>query len=133
MFNTLTAGPADNPALHSGRSRAIAHVDGQWSTHIYIERESRRLPLYAKEAQQAESISIALASKALSKTLEDAISQANAACQSSDGPTLHSMLEPDHTRSQSLHLSLSRPLQLWTGQRGAFISACRAAVVDLKR
>lgn len=75
----------------------------------------------------------ALASKALGKTLEDAISQARAAFQSINGPTLHSMLEEDHKRLQSLHLSLSRPIQLWTGQRGAFISACRAAVAALTR
>lgn len=41
-FHDLYAGAArlsnaDNPALHGGRVRAIPHVPGNWSTHVYLE------------------------------------------------------------------------------------------------
>ncbi|KAK9894480.1 hypothetical protein P389DRAFT_212255 [Cystobasidium minutum MCA 4210] len=110
---TPSPGPADDPALHQGRSRAAPHVEGQWSTHIYVEPS---------------------ASTAMMKTLEDAVGQAKSALQSSHDVAVHSMLaeQSDSKATTSLHLSLSRPIQLWTGQRASFISACRAALTDTR-
>ena len=34
---TLTAAPTDDPSLHNGRIRAVPHVEGQWSTHVYLD------------------------------------------------------------------------------------------------
>jgi len=42
---------------------------------------------------------------------------------------LHSLIESD----APLHLSLSRPLQLWGGQRAAFKDSLRSALSGTKR
>lgn len=44
---------ADDPALHGGRKRQVAHKEGNWPTHIYLEC----MPLFL-------SLSLALASSA---------------------------------------------------------------------
>lgn len=108
----VNSGPADDPAVHNGRLRAKPHVEGQWSTHIYLEPK---------------------ASKALVETLENAIAQVTDTLRREHGIAVHSMLTGVSKQSQNLHLSLSRPIQLWTGQRGAFSSACLAAMMGVKR
>lgn len=131
------AGPADDPALHQGRSRAAPHVEGQWSTHIYVERKQFSLCFVTSQASKLKKVNVfkASASTAMMKTLEDAVGQAKSALQSSHDVAVHSMLaeQSDSKATTSLHLSLSRPIQLWTGQRASFISACRAALTDTRR
>lgn len=75
----------------------------------------------------------AKASKALVETLENAIAQVTDTLRREHGIAVHSMLTGVSKQSQNLHLSLSRPIQLWTGQRGAFSSACLAAMMGVKR
>ena len=43
VMNKLPAGPAGDATLHDGRSRTVPHVEGQWSTHIYLKRANSSL------------------------------------------------------------------------------------------
>ena len=105
----------DQPATKSvnGRIRAIPHVQGQWSTHLYLERA------YSAALAPAFTETLTVdAPPALRRTLRDVVK---------DAGEVHSLLE------DSLHVSLSRPLQLWGGQRMDFIKSIRSAIEAHRR
>ncbi|KAL9012490.1 MAG: hypothetical protein Q9173_002749 [Seirophora scorigena] len=95
----------DDPSLHAGRQRQIAHVEGQWPTHVYIEWHPSR-----------------------SET--DALSNLLSCAQSTLPPDirLHSLLESDLGAELPLHISLSRTLMLATHQRQAFTDDLEKAI-----
>lgn len=100
----------DQPAPESvdGRVRAKPHLQGQWSTHLYLERAySARLALAFADALSVD------APPALRRTLRDVVK---------DAGEVHSLVE------DSLHVSLSRPLQLWGGQRTDFLKSIRSVI-----
>jgi U6 snRNA phosphodiesterase len=43
--NVRTAA-ADDPSLHGGRKRQVAHKEGNWPTHIYLECRSPPIHTY---------------------------------------------------------------------------------------
>lgn len=75
-------------------------------------------------------IPAAAATSALVKTLEAAIDKVSQVSLKEYNIAAHSMLDKQGRKVVNLHLSLSRPIQLWTGQRGDFIAACRRALLD---
>ncbi|KAF8552765.1 hypothetical protein OG21DRAFT_1340032 [Imleria badia] len=91
--------PVDDPALHQGRARTVPHVEGQYSTYIYVP-----LVLHHEDA--------------LYTLVEDALTLA-----STDVPTLHTIGRQE--RGRELHISLSRPLFLRAHQREDFKRAVK--------
>lgn len=100
---------------------------------IYTLNVSLTLTVHWKTENYPNEVSAAQASTILVKTLKAAVSQVEDALKNEHNIEVHSMLVEDTRQSQKLHLSLSRPIQLWTGQRAAFTSACRAALNETKR
>ncbi|CAK7218023.1 poly(U)-specific 3'-to-5' RNA exonuclease [Sporothrix curviconia] len=105
---TVRTAPADDPALHQGRHRAIPHVAGQWPSHLYIEW----FPSTTEHKQLARLLA----------SLGDALGQGQGA--------FHSFLTSDLGAPLPLHISLSRPFVLTTANKAGFradVTACVAA------
>ncbi|KAJ3739408.1 hypothetical protein DFH05DRAFT_1407242 [Lentinula detonsa] len=88
--------PKDDPALHQGRIRTTPHVDGQWASHVFVS---------IKVEKRSAMYNLVLDALKAAKNIE---------------PALHDFSEFDEKRSDEyldLHVSLSRPIYLWTHQR----------------
>ncbi|KAK4055347.1 poly(U)-specific 3'-to-5' RNA exonuclease [Microbotryomycetes sp. JL221] len=95
----------DSPELHQGRRRTVAHQQGQWAAHVFVELE---------------------VDQELVNTLERSIEQTKRQVESlsTTTTTIHSniatlQIDKDYDIA-TLHLSLSRPLFLQTNQRNEF-------------
>ena len=106
LYSTNVRGAvADDPALHGGRKRQVAHVEGNWPTHAYLEWKPSK--------------------DAVSK-LEEAIDT----CQKTvpQGTAIHSFLRSSLNVPLPLHISLSAPLVLKTEQKDDFAAAVTTEV-----
>lgn len=94
----------DDPTLHGGRHRQVAHREGNWPTHIYLEWYPTR-----SEEDQIKAI------------IDDA-------GHGSSTHKIHSLLRSDLDVQLPLHISLSAPLVLETDQRDQFLHAVQDAI-----
>ena len=94
---------SDDPSLHSGRTRQVPHVVGNWSAHVYLE-------WYPSPTELT--------------VLDDVIWRVQQYYSSevpgSPHPSIRSFLRSDLGTLLPLHISLSTPLILKTEQRGPF-------------
>jgi U6 snRNA phosphodiesterase len=99
---------SDDPTLHAGRTRQVAHKAGNWPTHVYLE-------WYAQPESEAaiESI-ISTAQNALSSRTQTTIAVG-----------LVSFLRSPLGVKHPLHISLSAPLVLQTEQKDAFLTSLK--------
>jgi U6 snRNA phosphodiesterase len=102
---------SDDPSLHAGRTRQVAHKAGNWPTHVYLE-------WYPPPASEAviESI-ICKAQNALTSQTQPAT-----------GAAVHSFLRSALGVKQPLHISLSAPLVLQTEQKDAFFASLKGGI-----
>ena len=88
----------DDPALHGGRVRQAAHVEGKWPTHVYVE--------WCPDNDQYEKLTQLIHNER--QNLEV------------DGTEIHELLHSDLGTPLPLHISLSAPLLLRTEQKDDF-------------
>ncbi|KAH0088527.1 hypothetical protein KCU60_g13962, partial [Aureobasidium melanogenum] len=96
----------DDPSLHHGRKRVVKHVEGNWPTHVYLEW----LPSPAEHDKLNKLL------KALP-----------------DSSNVHSLLQTPLQVPLPLHISLSAPLVLRTGNKDAFLETITEAVTPVIR
>ena len=99
--NVRTA-PADDPALHAGRTRQVPHVVGNWPTHVYLE-------WYPLPSELATLETVIHKSAHTTNTGGDASKS-----------SIYSFLHSDLGVQLPLHVSLSAPLVLRTEQKESF-------------
>ncbi|KAH0400678.1 hypothetical protein KCU89_g4940, partial [Aureobasidium melanogenum] len=99
----------DDPSLHHGRKRVVKHVEGNWPTHVYLE-SSAGLPSPAEHDK-------------LNKLLKALPESSN----------VLSLLQTPLQVPLPLHISLSAPLVLRTGNKDAFLETITEAVTPLVR
>ncbi|KAI1459497.1 U6 snRNA phosphodiesterase Usb1 [Annulohypoxylon moriforme] len=114
--STVRVSTTDDPTLHQGRKRVNPHKPGNWPSHLYIE--------WHPTSPQLHTLSSFLAD------LQPALSPLSV--------DLKSFLTSDLGTPQPLHISLSRPIVLSTGQKDGFletlvsrIAGCGIAPFDL--
>ncbi|ROW14217.1 hypothetical protein VPNG_04274 [Cytospora leucostoma] len=101
--NEVRTATADLPSLHNGRKRVIPHKEGNWPSHIYTEWHPTA-PQHALLRDLLTSLAAALA-----PVLEE------------DRHELTGFLESDLGAPLPLHVSLSRPFVLRTGEKDEFL------------
>lgn len=110
FYNVYTSNPklSEDPGFHEGRTREIAHVQGGWPSHIYLEY----LP---KEPEFS----------VLKFIYNDAIAQSRI-----DSPIRRcvSLLESELLVQKPLHVSLSVTLMVPTESKQKLLDQVRAAV-----
>jgi hypothetical protein len=94
----------DDPNLHGGRKRQVAHVEGHWPTHVYLE-------WYPKADE--------------TRLLQKMITRIPGSLTK-----VHSLLQSDLGVALPLHISLSRTLSLQTKEREDFLARLKASVKD---
>ncbi|KAH8204953.1 hypothetical protein TruAng_000836 [Truncatella angustata] len=113
--STVRLSNRDDPSLHQGRRRQIPHIAGNWPSHLYIEWH----PLGSEHALLSSLLS------ALSSRLDSNDSNSSS---TSSTVKIQDFLTSDLGAALPLHISLSRPLSLPTGQKDGFLSRLREAV-----
>ncbi|KAI8719763.1 U6 snRNA phosphodiesterase [Fusarium sp. LHS14.1] len=96
--STVRQSVVDDPSLHQGRKRQVPHVVGNWPSHLYAE-------WHPSTTQHA----------LLTELLADIEKQASGEIE------LLNFLTSDLGSPLPLHISLSRPLSLSTGNKDEFL------------
>ncbi|KAF5963063.1 snrna phosphodiesterase [Fusarium coicis] len=96
--STVRQSVVDDPSLHHGRKRQVPHVVGNWPSHVYIE--------WHPSTKQHGLLTNLIAG------IEKEVS---------NGIKLHNFLTSDLGSPLPLHISLSRPLSLTTGNKDEFL------------
>lgn len=102
----------DDPTLHGGRKRQVAHKEGNWPTHVYLE-------WYPDEQEEAY----------LKNAIDDAQNQLKA-LYPTDEVRVHPLLRSDLGVQLPLHVSLSAPLVLQTENKDSFRDAIQNEIPD---
>ncbi|KUI58387.1 U6 snRNA phosphodiesterase [Cytospora mali] len=102
--STVRTATADLPSLHHGRKRVIPHKEGNWPSHIYTE--------WHPTTPQHSLL------RSLLTSLDEALGPALAA---QGGHELTGFLESGLGAPLPLHVSLSRPFVLRTGEKDGFL------------
>ncbi|KAK0751469.1 U6 snRNA phosphodiesterase Usb1, partial [Schizothecium vesticola] len=102
--STVRTTPHDSPALHQGRTRTTPHVPGHWPSHLYLE-------WHPPAAAHAALTSLLSSLRAAAPAVE-----------------VHSFLTSDLGAPLPLHVSLSRPITLTTGEKEGFLREMVGAV-----
>ncbi|KAB5549962.1 hypothetical protein GE09DRAFT_190822 [Coniochaeta sp. 2T2.1] len=119
--HTVRHSPVDIPSQHQNRRRTIPHVAGNWPSHVYIEwRPSSQQHLLLG------SFLSALQTK-LSSTLSSKLSSGH-----EKDVELHQFLSSDLGAPLPLHISLSRPFVLTTGEKDGFLEQIRGEIEGSK-
>lgn len=127
---------SDNPSLHGGRQRTTPHVEGNWPSHVYLECKDQTEPLPAVpwQTDTYEGIPLQSESDALHSLIQkvrDVIKKNNGTrAKKLSMPEIVPSLQSDLGAPLPLHISLSRTLQIKTGDRDDFL---RALTSSLKR
>ncbi|KAL6358959.1 hypothetical protein LRP88_09157 [Fusarium phalaenopsidis] len=96
--STVRQSVVDDPSLHQGRKRQVPHVVGNWPSHLYVE-------WHPSTTQHA----------LLTELLADIEKQTSGEIE------LFNFLTSDLGSPLPLHISLSRPLSLSTGNKDGFL------------
>ena len=105
--NVRTAN-SDEPELHGGRTRQIAHQEGNWPTHVYLE--------WYPSVEET-------------KLLDAVINRFQSAGRPADpSNAINSFLRSDLGVQLPLHISLSAPLVLKTHNKGAILEELRNTI-----
>ncbi|KAH6853571.1 hypothetical protein B0I37DRAFT_420544 [Chaetomium sp. MPI-CAGE-AT-0009] len=107
----------DDPTLHQGRTRQNPHTPGSWPSHVYIE-------------WHPPPTTHALLTNLLT-TLQTTLQTTTTTNPGTGTPKTEvtSFLTSDLATPQPLHISLSRPVVVGTGQKGGFLREVGEAVV----
>ncbi|KAF2467385.1 uncharacterized protein BDR25DRAFT_266781, partial [Lindgomyces ingoldianus] len=105
----------DDPSLHGGRKRAVPHIDGNWPSHVYLEW----VPSHTE-----------------SEKLQDLIDSISASIHNANStranpipvPDIIPLLRSPLGASLPLHISLSRTLQIQTGDRDACLDTLTSSL-----
>ncbi|KAB5578366.1 hypothetical protein GE09DRAFT_546968 [Coniochaeta sp. 2T2.1] len=119
--HTVRHSPVDIPSQHQNRRRTNPHVAGNWPSHVYIE--------WRPSSQQHLSLSSFLS------TLQTKLSS-NLSSNLSSGVKkdveLHQFLTSDLGAPLPLHVSLSRPFVLTTGEKDEFLERIKGEIEGSK-
>ncbi|EXM23960.1 U6 snRNA phosphodiesterase Usb1 [Fusarium oxysporum f. sp. vasinfectum] len=96
--STVRQSVVDDPSLHHGRKRQVPHVVGNWPSHVYTE--------WHPSTKQHGLLTSLMAD--IEKEVSSEIK-------------LHNFLTSDLGSPLPLHISLSRPLSLTTGNKDEFL------------
>lgn len=106
--STVRTTPHDSPSLHQGRTRTIPHVPGHWPSHLYLEWHPPA-SIHAELTSLLASLRTALP----------------------PGVEVHSFLTSDLGAPLPLHVSLSRPIVLTTGEKEGFLAEVVASLAGV--
>ncbi|KAK6820619.1 hypothetical protein PG990_012605 [Apiospora arundinis] len=122
--STVRVSTRDDPALHQGRKRQNPHVVGHWPSHLYTEWHPATTTTTTATGASSPS-----EYETLTRLLSELSSAAAASASLSVAPDfLKTFLTSDLGAPLPLHISLSRPLSLTTGNKDDFLDAVRAAL-----
>jgi len=107
----------DDPSLHEGRIRGHPHIPGQWPTHAYIEciRFQILRLIIVRPSTDLHSLFHSVVSKACFRR-----------------PQMKPLLLTEFGNIAPLHVSLSRPLVLWTHEKEDFLGVFTKTIHELK-
>ncbi|KAK9447640.1 U6 snRNA phosphodiesterase Usb1 [Limtongia smithiae] len=111
LLDLFTTAPRrfSSHTLHDGRVRKFPHAPESWAALVYLDW----LPCAARAAALENAVAIAVAAEA----------------ERADGRTVHSLVFSGEGVAQTLHLSLSPPIQLvGLATRNLFVACVRSAL-----
>ncbi|KAK3300197.1 U6 snRNA phosphodiesterase Usb1 [Chaetomium fimeti] len=108
----------DDPALHQGRARQTPHTPGSWPSHVYVEWH----PPPATHALLTTLVTT------LQTTLQTN-PQTALATKGGEGVEVVSFLTSELATPLPLHVSLTRPVVVGTGEKEGFLREVAGAVV----